>query len=79
MEISPLPAVVLTSLQASNYLGCSGDVLKLARVSGALWSNPAPQFLKAGTRKILYRKVDLDNFLEQFKTYSNNAQVNSNV
>lgn len=74
MNINP---VVLTPQQASNYIGINseGDALKSSRSTGVLWGVSAPKFIKAGSKKVLYRVSDLDNFLSQFESYTNNAQV----
>ncbi|NOQ15364.1 MAG: hypothetical protein GQ583_12920 [Methyloprofundus sp.] len=74
MNINP---AVLTPQQASNYIGINseGDALKSSRSTGVLWGVSAPKFIKAGSKKVLYRVSDLDNFLAQFESYTNNAQV----
>ena len=67
----------LTPHQASVYIGIDtdGDALKVSRSTGTLWGLNAPKFIKAGSKKVLYLKEDLDEFLAQFERYSNNAQV----
>ena len=67
----------LTPHQASVYIGIDtdGDALKASRSTGTLWGVPAPKFIKAGNKKILYLVSDLDEFLAQFQSYSNNAQI----
>jgi len=74
MDINP---AVLTPRQASNYIGIDTDAgaLKSSRSTGILWETTAPKFIKAGSKKVLYRISDLDAFLAQFESYSNNAQV----
>lgn len=74
MNINP---AALTPQQASNYIGINseGDALKSSRSTGVLWGVSAPKFIKAGSKKVLYRVSDLDNFLAQFESYTNNAQV----
>jgi|SaaInlStandDraft_5_1057022.scaffolds.fasta_scaffold07200_5 hypothetical protein len=76
MTIQP---VVLTPNQASNYIGIdtNGDALKSSRSTGVLWGISAPKFIKAGTKKVLYRVADLDAFVAQFASYENNAQVDN--
>ena len=78
MDIQP---VVLTPNQASNYIGINtdGDALKSSRSTGMLWGCTAPKFIKAGSKKVLYRVTDLDIFISQFEAYSNNAQVGVNL
>ena len=67
----------LTPHQASVYIGIDtdSDALKASRSTGTLWGVNAPKFIKAGKKKVLYRVSDLDEFLAQFQSYSNNAQV----
>ena len=70
------PAVLPPNL-ASKYIGIDTDcdALKGSRSTGVLWGVTAPRFIKAGSKKILYRISDLDEFLDQFESYSNNAEV----
>jgi len=74
MNIKP---AVLTPHQASNYIGIDtdADALKSSRSTGILWDATAPKFIKVGSKKVLYRISDLDDFLAQFESYSNNAEV----
>jgi len=68
---------LLSSLFASLYLAINDgtkDGLKKSRCTGELWGYPAPKFIKA-KRKVLYRKSDLDAFLEQLPKFQNNAEV----
>jgi len=67
----------LTSRQATNYIGIDTDEdgLKQSRSTGLLWGVPAPRFIKAGSKKVLYKVADLDEFLAQFESYANNAEV----
>jgi len=71
------PAVV-SPREATKYIGIDSDsdALKVSRSTGLLWGVEAPKFIKAGSKKVLYRISDLDAFLAQFESYSNNAQVN---
>jgi len=66
-----------TPTQATKYIGIDsdGDALKTSRSTGTLWGMTAPRFRKAGTKKIVYLRVDLDEFLDQLEGYTNNAQV----
>ena len=68
---------VLTPRQASVYIGIDtkNDALKTSRSTGVLWGVGAPKFIKAGPKKILYKLSDLDEFLSQFESFSNNAEV----
>jgi len=74
MNINP---AVLAPPQAGNYIGINseGDALKSSRSTGLLWGVSAPKFIKVGSKKVLYRISDLDDFLAQFESYTNNAQV----
>jgi len=67
----------LTPAQATKYIGIDsdGDALKTSRSTGQLWGMTAPRFRKAGTKKIVYLRTDLDAFLDQLEGYTNNAQV----
>ncbi len=66
-----------TPKQACAYIGIDseGDALKASRSTGQLWGMTAPKFRKAGTKKIIYLRKDLDTFLEQLEGFTNNAQV----
>lgn len=66
-----------TPIQASQYIGIDSDsdALKASRSTGLLWGMTAPVFRKAGTKKIIYLRTDLDAFLEQLEGFTNNAQV----
>lgn len=71
-----IPAV-MTPIQASKYLGIDTnvDALKSSRSLGVLWGVEAPEFIKAGNKKILYTVKSLDKFLAQFKAYTKNSQI----
>jgi len=66
-----------TPAQATKYIGIDSDTdaLKTSRSTGTLWGMTAPRFCKAGTKKIIYLRTDLDEFLDQLEGYTNNAQV----
>ena len=49
----------LVTKEAASYIGMSEDFMKRARITGK-----GPMFVKIG-RKVLYRIVDLDNFVAQ--------------
>jgi len=67
---------VLTPAQASQYIGINtqSDALKASRSTGQLWGVAPPPFMKCG-RKVLYKVSDLDEWLSQFTSYTNNAQI----
>lgn len=66
-----------TPKQASSYIGIDSqnDALKASRSTGQLWGMTAPKFRKAGKKKIVYLRTDLDAFLAQLEGFTNNAQV----
>ena len=68
---------VLSPIKASQHLGIdtNKDALKASRSTGILWGVKAPQFIKAGSKKILYRVDVLDEWLSQFQSYSINAEI----
>ena len=68
---SDIKPVVLTPTQSSKYIGIdtNTDALKASRSTGILWGVKAPEFIKAGNKKILYRVTVLDKWLEQFQSY----------
>lgn len=51
---------VYRSRRAARYLGCSDALLRKWRRTGG-----GPQFLRIGTRLVLYRRRDLEAFLEK--------------
>lgn len=53
----------LNDVQAAAYLNCTPASLRCARNTGKLWGNVAPTYLKIG-RKVLYRRFDLDSWVE---------------
>jgi len=67
----------LSTAGAAEFFCTSPSVIKQSRATGTLWGNPAPRFMKVGARKVLYKQSDLEVFINQFDTYSNNAQVNA--
>jgi len=66
-----------TPKQASRFIGIDSDTdsLKTSRSTGVLWGLPAPKFCKAGLKKVIYKRKDLIEFLDQFDSIQNNAQV----
>ena len=59
--------------QAAFYLGIAEYTLRHSRSSGMLCGKSAPKFIKLG-RMAQYKKVELDKFLAQFKTFQNTSQ-----
>jgi len=77
--MQPNQQAALTARQASQYIGIEteGDALKPSRSSGTLWGLDAPRFIRAGNKKIIYLKADLDAFLDGLETFANNAQASA--
>jgi hypothetical protein len=72
----PTVSMVLKTSDAAQYLGTSAQMLRLSRHTGELYKGiPAPKFAKCG-RIVLYKKTELDRWIDQQKEYENNAQVN---
>lgn len=65
IEIKPM---LLTSKQASEYIGCKPQVLNQSRTNGELWGVPTPPYLKMA-RKVMYKKRDLDKWVDNL-TYA---------
>ncbi len=68
--VTPQNNELLTAFEASKYLKINDgsiDSLKPSRRSGLLWHYPAPLFIKA-SRKVLYKKSELDAFLDRLPT-----------
>ncbi|MEQ1945180.1 helix-turn-helix domain-containing protein [Mesorhizobium sp. VNQ89] len=57
--------------QAANYLRVSKNYLDKLRVSGT-----GPPFVRLGRRKVLYRKSDLDKWVEE-RIYASTTQYGS--
>lgn len=65
-----------TEIEAATYIGMSRSFLRHARVNGKReGSIPPPSFIKAGKRKIIYLKEDLDKWLDQFKRVEHLAEL----
>lgn len=66
---------ILSNKEAASYIGCAPNSLKQSRVTGQLFSLPAPAFLKMGS-SIRYKVTTLDEWLSQFSEKKNTAQCN---
>ena len=66
MSIKPAHDQHLTVGEAAKYLKCSNSYLNKSRLSGLLFGQPAPAFVKVG-RSIRYKPVTLLKWLNQFK------------
>jgi len=66
-----------TPIQAANYIGIDTDTdaLKSSRSTGILWGITAPLYKKAGVKKVIYLKADLDSFLTELPSYRSTAQT----
>lgn len=51
---------ILTPKQAARYLGISEGVLRLWRTEGR-----SPRHFKAGEKLVRYRRIDLDEWIEE--------------
>ncbi len=56
-------AETMSAAEAARYLGMSGGWLKKSRTRRFIGATDAPPFVRAGTRRILYRRCDLDSWL----------------
>jgi predicted DNA-binding transcriptional regulator AlpA len=54
-----------TSKEAAEYLGLKETSLRNSRVNGVLCGWTAPQHIKLGNKKILYRKEVLDEWIDE--------------
>lgn len=64
--------------EAASYISMSRSFLRHSRMSGKRDGHiPPPRFLKAGKRKIIYLKEDLDTWLEQFQRVEHLAQLSA--
>lgn len=71
---SELPAAFSTS-GAAEYINSTPGMLRLSRHTGELWGRAAPRFLKAGPRKVLYLRADLDSWLAAMPRYCSTAEA----
>lgn len=58
MSISPVVKQTLDTKDAAQYLGVSIEFMKRARIKGN-----GPEFVKMGTRKVVYCIAALDQYL----------------
>ena len=66
-ETSVLPAS-LSERDAARYIGMSAAWLKKSRTRRFRSTSDAPRYVRAGTRRIVYRRVDLDEWQLQHTT-----------
>lgn len=62
----------LDTHESAKELGFASITLRMSRVTGVLAGVPAPTYRKLG-RKVVYDRVILDQWLEQFANQSNTA------
>ena len=64
----------LNNIQAAEYIGFMPSTLRLSRCIGRIAGVAPPKFKKIGSR-VVYDTKDLDDWLEQFPTFNNNAEA----
>ena len=62
----------LDTHESAYYIGLASNTVRISRVSGTLCGVPAPTYRKIG-RKVIYDRVILDQWLEQFANQQNTA------
>lgn len=71
---SPIECINYSTREAALFIGVCKSALDKSRVSGELFGQTAPPFLKLG-RSIRYRVEDLKAWLDQQQSYENLAQA----
>lgn len=64
----PVPGILPASLserEAARYIGMSAAWLKKSRTQRFRSTADAPRYVRAGTRRVVYRRVDLDDWQMQ--------------
>lgn len=64
----------LDTHEAANYLGFKSYTLRRSRTTGRLAGVNAPKYRRIGSKTIVYEKVWLDQWLEQFEPQNSTAQ-----
>jgi hypothetical protein len=60
----------LGTVDTAAYIGTTTGALRLSRHTGELYSGIAtPKYIKAGPRKVLYLRADLDDWLDELPRY----------
>src|SRR5258705_6531098 len=62
--VHPSAKVALTEVEAARYIGMSAAWLKKSRTARFRRVVDAPAFVRAGAKRIVYRRDDLDEWLE---------------
>jgi len=65
-------STVVDTHQCSTLLGFATSTIRISRVTGTLAGFPAPVYRKIG-RKVIYDRVVLDEWLNQFVNQANTA------
>jgi len=62
----------LDTHESAHHIGLASNTVRISRVSGTLCGVPAPTYRKIG-RKVVYDRVVLNEWLEQFANQQNTA------
>jgi len=62
----------LDTHESAYHIGLASNTVRISRVSGTLCGVPAPTYRKIG-RKVVYDRLVLDQWLEQFANQQNTA------
>ena len=62
----------LDTHESAYHIGLASNTVRISRVSGTLCGVPAPTYRKIG-RKVVYDRVVLNEWLEQFANQQNTA------
>ncbi len=68
------PASALPTKEAAKYIGVSKQRLDLSRTTGNLCGVTPPPFFRIGTKLVRYKVSDLDNWVENQKTFKTLAE-----
>ncbi len=75
MEVkAPIECINYSTREAAMFIGVCKSALDKSRVSGEIFGQTPPSFIKMG-RSIRYRVVDLKAWLDRQQTYENLAQA----
>ena len=76
MNTAPIESISYSTREAALFIGVCKSSLDKARVSGELFGQTPPPFIKMG-RSIRYRVVDLKAWLDEQKTFTDLAEANA--
>ena len=75
-SIPNTPKRAFTEREAACYIGMSRSFLRHGRINGKRDGHiPPPKFIKAGKKKIIYIREDLDSWIDQFSRVEHLAQL----